>query len=231
VFELAQAGVMSMTISSDIYHEECSPRERADLLARLALAAGIDVRVNVVVPADAGSDACRSDSAGVPVERRPLKLMRLGTARTLPAEQFHWTVGPPKGYCGAVLKAQIDYDGTVYACCGPSMYSAKTSPLVLGNAEAEPLEDILERAIQDPILEVISLLGPYGLYHFLQGHPAGRELFRPRLKYAGICDLCLDITNSPDLVATIRERLRDYDAQALVAAARMWHIHGKLAGA
>ena len=228
VSELAQAGVSGMTISSDGYHEEFSPRERAVLLARLAVAAGLDVRVNVVVPADATSDdACRSDFAGLPVKGQPVQLMRLGMARTLPLEQFHWTDGPPKGPCGAVLKAEIDYDGTVYACCGPSTYSAKTSPLVLGNAEAEPLEDILERAIQDPILEVISLIGPYGLYHLLQGYPAGRAVFHERAKYFGICDLCLDITNSPALIAAIRERLHDFDARALVAAARMWHVHGK----
>lgn len=229
VSELAQAGVTGMTISSDGYHEEFSPRERAVLLARLAVAAGLDVRVNVVVPADVPSDACHSDSAGVSVKWQPIQLMRLGTARTLPAEQFHWTDGPPKGPCGAVLKAQIDCDGTVYACCGPSLYSTKPSPLILGNAEAEPLEDILERAIHDPILEIISLVGPFGLYHLLQGHPAGRELYRARMKYTGVCELCLDITNLPDLVATIRERLRDYDAQALVAAARMWHVHSKSA--
>jgi hypothetical protein len=52
-------------------------------------------------------------------------------------------------------------------------------------------------------------------------------VFHERAKYFGICDLCLDITNSPELIAVIRKRLHDFDAQALVAAARLWHVHGK----
>ena len=53
--------------------------------------------------------------------------------------------------------------------------------------------------------------------------PAG--MYRARPQYTGMCELCLDITNVPELVARVRERLCDHDAQALVAAARMWQVH------
>lgn len=227
VSELAQAGVARLTISSDAYHEEFAARERAILLARLAVAAGLEVRCNVVVPGGTRSDVYRSGFSGIPVEWQPIRLIRLGKAAALPAEQFEWTGELPKGRCEAVLKALIDYDGIVYACCGPSLHSAKNSPLVLGDAAAEPLEEILERAIHDPILEVISLLGPYGLYHLLQEHPSDRELLRPRSEYAGICELCLDLTNSTDVITSIRNRLRDHDAKVLLAAARMWSANRK----
>ena len=97
VSELARAGVAGMTISSDGYHEEFVSRDRPLLLARLAVAAGLDVRINTVVPAGAAS-APLSSSAGATWQ--PVKLMRLGTARTLPHDQFHRTDGPPKGLAG-----------------------------------------------------------------------------------------------------------------------------------
>ena len=109
------------------------------------------------------------------------------------------------------------------------MYSTESSPLVLGNAESEPLGDILARAIRDPILEVISLVGPYGLYHLVQHQCSDRNTYRARASYTGLCELCLEITNVPELVAIVRDRLCDHEAQALVAAARMWRNHNRSA--
>ena len=116
----------------------------------------------------------------------------------------------------------IEPDGTVYACCGPGHFSSSTSPLRLGNAEEEPLEDILARGCADPILEAISLIGPHGLYTLLQRDTEAAEQFQPRRRYTGICELCLDINNSPPLVAALRRRLKERDAQIMLAAARMW---------
>jgi hypothetical protein len=86
----------------------------------------------------------------------------------------------------------------------------------------EPLEAILDRAARDPILEVISLLGPYGLYQLLQKHPDGPGPFRTRPLYRGICDLCLDITDLPELVERARAGLGDPGFQRSLAAARLW---------
>jgi hypothetical protein len=91
---------------------------------------------------------------------------------------------------------------------------------VLGNAEEEPLEQILERAVHDPILEVISLLGPYGLYLLLKQSEA-RDLYQERSSYSTVCDLCLDLTNSMEIIAAVREHMTDSRAQALLTAARM----------
>jgi len=119
------------------------------------------------------------------------------------------------------MSTVIEHDGTVYACCGPSHFSANHSPLRLGNAEEEPLETILDRAVNDPILEVISLLGPYGLYILLQQSEL-KHLYIARKSYNSICDLCLDLTNLPEVVSTIRDQLlKDRSAQVLITAARL----------
>lgn len=220
VRELTDTGLDEMTISWDSYHEEFLPRDRAVLLARLAVEAGLEVAVRTVLPAEGQADGYHTAFSDLPVELEIGRVIRLGQAQSLPKEVFRWTDEPPKGVCRLVFKPVIEHDGTVYACCGPSLFSQKTSPLVLGNAEKEPLEDILERAAGNPLLEVISRLGPYGLYLLLRDHPLGQKRFKARSRYTGICDLCLDITNSPGLVEAILERLQAPEVQALFAAGR-----------
>lgn len=220
VEELAAAGLDKMMISWDSYHEEFLERERPLMLARSALEAGLAVTIRTVRSAGEDPGGRQAAFRDLPVEFEVGRILKLGFARNLPDEEFSWCDSPPKGACGLVLSPVIEPDGWVYACCGPSLGSRKSSPLVLGNAEAEPLGDILERAARDPILEVISLLGPYGLSLLLKDHPAGSNLSKARDRYSGICDLCLDITDSPDSVAAIRERIGEPDFQALLAAKR-----------
>ncbi len=219
---LQAAGVGSLVVSWDGYHEELAPRENALTVVRLACEIGLRVTVRTITRGDGAREEYHAPFAAFPIRFEAGTIVPLGQAAGLPAEHFPASAGPPKGVCGVVTLPVIEPDGTVYACCGPGHFSASTSPLRLGNAEQEPLEDILARGCADPILEAISLIGPRGLYTLLQGDTAAARRFQPRRTYAGICELCLDINNSPPLVAALRRRLEEPDAQMTLAAARMW---------
>lgn len=217
VGELVEAGLEEMLVSWDAYHEEFQPREKAVMLARLAAEAGIEVSVRTILTAEGQADGYHTAFLGLPVELEIGRVIRVGEAVSLAEEDYAWDETLPKGSCPLVFRPLIDHDGTVYACCGPSLKSPPSSPLVLGNAESEPLEEILERAAADALLDVISRLGPYGLYLLIKDHPTAGELFSARSRYSGICDLCLDINNSPGLVAAVRERLKEPKVQAFLA--------------
>lgn len=219
---LANAGLHHVCISWDQYHEEFSSRERPLMLARLALEAGLNVAVRVVTLTDAQKEQYHAMFDGLPVFLQAQAPVKLGRAAWLQTEHFNFVDEPPVGVCAILLTPAIEPDGTVYACCGPAHYSGKSSPLRLGNASIEPLEDILARAVQDPFLEVILNTGPYGLYQLLKEHPVGLARFKARPTYTGICELCQDITNDPELVSAVRERLSDGDAQRLLAVSRLW---------
>jgi hypothetical protein len=222
VRELAAAGVGRLAISWDAYHGAFAPRERALILAREACEAGIAVEVRTVLPAGRDLEEFHAPFRHLPVRLESTAPLKLGTARALPDDAFRWTTEPPKGFCTVVLRPVIEPDGAVYACCGPAHFSPRPSPLVLGNAEETPLDEILARAVRDPLLEAISLIGPGGLYRLLAG-PADRGAApRPRDRYSGVCDLCLDLNGSAETVAALRRRLEASDAQILLAAARMW---------
>lgn len=220
--ELQAAGVAGLVVSWDGYHEEFAPRENALTVVRLACEIGLRVALRTITRGDGEREEFHAPFAAFPIRFEAITVARLGNATGLSAEHFPSLDGLPKGVCGVVTSPVIEPDGTVYACCGPGHFSSSTSPLRLGNAEEEPLEDILARGCADPILEAISLIGPYGLYTLLQGGTEAARRFQPRRTYTGICELCLDLNNSPPLVAALRRRLEENDAQMMLAAARMW---------
>lgn len=217
VRRLADAGLKRMTISWDEFHAEQTPVENALELARAAKSESIEVRLNVAVAKEAEATRLAADLAPLGVEVTALPLLRLGSAVELPPHRFQRLVTPPAGACRVVLKPLVDVDGTVYACSGPSLHSRRPSPLVLGDANAEPLADVLERARHDPLLEAISLVGPGGLYRLLEEDaPPARDA------YFGVCELCLQITDLPEVVAALRRRLSRAEAKRLLTAARLW---------
>jgi hypothetical protein len=109
----------------------------------------------------------------------------------------------------------------VYACCGPSRSSRRSSPLVLGNVLGESLSAILDRGRRDPVLEALNRVGPYGVHQLLLRDPRLAGALRQRPAYTGMCELCLDLCNSPQAIEALRARLTEQDALALVGAARL----------
>jgi len=218
----ATAGLSTLSISWDQYHEVYCSSDRPVLLARVAIEAGLEVIVRSVIPANSATVDYHRQFAGLPVKLEQQGIVKLGRASALPRSHFTITNDLPGGPCHIVYSPVIEPDGNVYACCGPSHFAKESSPLLLGNAKTEPLADILNRGLKDPILEIIHNIGPIGLYQLLKDHPASGNSFKPRLAYTHACELCLDITNNPQLITAIRERLNDREAQRLVAISRLW---------
>lgn len=219
---MVEAGLDDLCISWDQYHEVFSLRARAVMLARIAIRAGLNVKFRGVNSANRSSEEDHEIFAGLPVEFQTNQIIPSGRAASLPESHFIFADEPPRGSCGVVYSPIVEPDGKVYACSGPSPYCQKPSPLFLGDASSERLADILARGLSDPILEIIYNLGPYGLYHVLMNHPMGRELFKKRSNYAGICDLCLDINGDPELVRILRETFDGKDAKRLLLASALW---------
>ncbi|HYP09817.1 MAG TPA: radical SAM/SPASM domain-containing protein, partial [Bryobacteraceae bacterium] len=222
ISRLRDAGLDKLCVSADRYHEVYSPPERAHLLIDIARRAGIDVIVRGVIAANQNSCQEKARFAPGDVVYDPVPLVRLGAARSLPEEHFQYTERPPSGRCKVALSPVVEPDGNVFACCGPSRYARKSSPLALGNINHESLDTILSRGAQDPILKALTLIGPYGLLELLEKHPATEQLVPMRRGYTGMCELCLDMTDSLEVVAALRARLTQTDAQALLAAAELW---------
>ena len=218
---LKAAGIQKIAISWDSYHEEFSPRENAALLASLVNEYGIELIIRGVAPATQPRPFPTEALGGLPAEFR--SLVQLGSAKSLPENHFFKMAEPLFGTCGVVLSPAIEPDGQVYACCGPSRFSQAGSPLILGNTNEESLDAILYRGARDPLLRALLLVGPRGLYDLLKATPEYRAVFKHRAAYNSICDVCLDMTDVPEIVAALRARLTETDGRALLIAAEMKH--------
>ena len=220
---LQAAGLNVLYISWDDYHEEFSPQENALLLAGIAQEIGLPVRIRGVMSRSGPNPRIEQKLISINIDYQKINVVRLGHAETLPEEQFTFMELPSPGGCGTVLQPVVEPDGTVYTCCGPSRSSQRTSPLVLGNTFEEDLDTILDRAIRDPLLEAINTIGPYGLFHLIQDTPSLRHLLPARPRYTGVCELCLDINNVPEIVQGLRERIAGRDIQTMLAAAHLFN--------
>jgi hypothetical protein len=204
---LQRAGLGSMSVSVDRYHDEFQGPTPALLIARAAEEAGLPVRISLVVPT--GED--RLGPLVAPFEglrRTRLRfygLEAVGRARSLPADTM---AGAVDGFCSACAVPAVTDDGRLTACNGPAYFAPASSPLIVGSLRTESLPSLLERHRQDPILDTIRTFGPSRLRDELLLVP-GFERFPFRARYLGICDLCLHVTSDPGAVAALRGRLED----------------------
>lgn len=204
---LAQAGLGLMVISWDPFHEPFVRRETAVRVARCAARLGLRPRIRSAFRAfDTPETRARyfSDFAPYAEKHEASEVVPVGRAAGLPEESFEWSSDPPRGFCPSVVLPVVGWDGTVYACCGPSLDAKPGSPLILGNALEEPLERILERGRGDPVLHAIHAIGPRVMAELIEreGDPSSE-------RFSGICQLCLMLTNDPSLVVRLREKLAE----------------------
>jgi hypothetical protein len=204
---LRRAGLGSLAVSVDRYHDEFQGPTPALLIARAAEEAGLPVRISLVAPA--GEDGLAPLVAPFEGLRRTrlrfYGLQAVGRARGLPADAM---AGAVDGFCAACSVPAVTDDGRLTACNGPAYFAPGSSPLIVGSLRTESLGTLLERHRSDTILETIRTFGPARLRDELRALP-GFERFPFRARYLGICDLCLHVTSDAAAVAALRRRLDD----------------------
>lgn len=205
-------GITHLVLSTDSYHAEFLPVQRLITAARACLDSGRLVDICVVTPFarhDGFAEALEQllAEADLHGQVRP-HLAALGpTGRDTPIDDDQlapWQDVPPRGPCYLLNRPTVLENRAVVACCNTPM-AQDCSPLILGNADEEPLRAILDRAAQDPLLRAIRILGPAFLLDILGTE--GRQILRQRYRQGDICTLCTDIMRSAELVSLLRQRL------------------------
>jgi len=207
-----RAGLGSLVISYDRYHAEFMGPGPVRHISEAADEAGVMMRVSLVRGTDEAELGQLVDKLkDMPATRlRVYDLQPVGRARTLPLTLHRAEV---EGFCTACAFPAVSDDGRVMACNGPAYFEKEDSPLVLGSLRQHSMAELIHRHRTDPILDTIRTAGPGGLRDELH-HIPGFENFPFKPAYAGICDLCYDITRSPEAVKALRERLSEPAATA-----------------
>ncbi|TFE66985.1 radical SAM protein [Methylacidiphilum caldifontis] len=223
-FEVIQqvhaAGLDRLCISWDQYHMAFKNEWKLKAVAQSAWNFKIPLTIRTVVTPFSSGQSLLPDLGEIQYQLEKIPLIKLGRAESIPEENFFWEQTPPQGICGVVLAPVVEYDGRVFACCGPSHYAPEHSPLFLGDARKKPLNEILKEGREDPILEMIALAGPFGLYKILKDHFPG-VLVPERERYSSICDSCIDILRDQRLVEKLRTYFSCSEGKSLLLALRM----------
>ena len=219
---LQQAGLDEVNVSVDDYHQEYIPMERVRHVfdAAMALEYTSVVLANSAGPKsritpewlleEFGNPdmAIQKDSCGEEMFYRQelgktqvliniSQLKRLGRGATeLSAEELRSGDDTPEnlldGGCPHALRSvALSPNNHYLACCGAEI---EGNPILdYGDLDERPLEEVLDRADNDLISNMIAVHGPYRIKEALERFCPDDLEFQPT--YASMCELCFDLVS------------------------------------
>lgn len=193
--ELSKSGLDIICFSLDDFHQDYIPLDWG--LAALAACREVGLRFAIKctvtrrtrrlpqVLGDLGNLLLDAD-----VMVQELACMPVGRAADrIPQDEWLFQEGIPRGPCPGMVLLSIIPDGTTFPCCGTGW----TQRLVVGNAVAEPVADLMHKAKNEALFVALRDKGPaFFVPYFAQ---AGCPL--PQEGYVNSCHLCMTVLDHP----------------------------------
>jgi len=217
-----------LAFSTDVYHQESIPFERVK--NAILAAKECNIPYNIAVCTENENDTvykeilCKLEeitekdniktSITFPVGRA---LKKLGTFKYKTSEI------PPVSACTACSSPIIFPDGRVIACIGPLIDLSTSHPLVLGNLRINTLNEILDNAESNPILQTIRIWGPRKLVSLIK--EAGLHQYLPqRYIEESVCDACYNLMSNSKIIEFLNQLANDYEFKRKIAYARLYYL-------
>ena len=218
-----------LSISTDVYHQEYVPFERAKNAIRAAQECGIPYYVSIVTE-DRNSAEYQQVSSQL-LELTPPETLRtgitfpVGRAAQMESQlRYRLSDEPPKEACQAASSPCIFPDGRVYGCIGPLIGFEHQHPLLLGNLRESSLADILDRAETNVVLHALRLWGPRRLISMLQ--ESGLSAHVPASYVEGsVCNACYQLLSDPVVREWLSRLEQDTDFRRKVAYGRLYYLN------
>lgn len=212
--DLAKRGMMSVQMSVSKFHQEQLAIDYVVRAIRSCKKFGVLVIVRpIVIKSHGAADILQNIPTDVleGVKIASSKCQAVGRAREQVSEEDLFHEDLRYTGCHQSLNLTIRQDGSVYPCCAGSDI---TDSLCLGNADEEPLADIITRAELDPLLNILVFQGTRYLSEILRDYK-GIDFTKKR--YGGICELCNDMFLDNNIAREVRlavmEHLRKKEAE------------------
>ncbi|MES2979607.1 MAG: radical SAM protein [Pseudomonadota bacterium] len=218
-------GITKIGISTDRFHREFVSPEYVRHVVHACVELGKTVLVRVSYLQDAAGELTETRaSLGASlrhldtVEAQPV--MALGRARKLiPLTQlFEMPEDALAEPCRVADTPVVAPDGSVFACCGPSMQMSRDSPLYLGDLRTTRLADIQADAEANTALNFIRAIGPKALLRKIAAEGVHVEVGQ---QARHICELCTTAFASAAARQAVRELVARDSVQNEVARARL----------
>lgn len=198
--EFRQRGLASVVFSTDRFHQEFIPIHHVVNALKACRELGIPSSV-IVCYLEQDPSLLKTVAVLHPYTSR-IHLQAVapaGRGAGLRRDQMaRWPLSRAAAPCHGATPA-VAPDGRVTLCCAPPMYMpvdiAQVSPLVLGWIDREPLSQIVLRAQENPLLQLLVAEGVGAILARIEELRPG--LFQPRPEgYFGSCDLCMQVLGS-----------------------------------
>lgn len=179
-FSLAQAidmcidfqshGIDQIEISTDIYHQKYIPMDYIKNIIQAADQIGLAYKVIMCIDSDIKNILESNHFRKLVTITKGIEniviqhVANYGKAKMNQLNTNLLCDDFAKQKCRQIMNPCIDYDGNVFACCGPHLTLKDTSPFYFGNIKMEPIGQIIDRIVTDKRLQEIMHLGPFIYY-------------------------------------------------------------------
>lgn len=213
-----------LTLSTDRFHQKYISLDKFRNAVSAARQLSIPFNVAVCADSEADLEVARGQLKGL-VESEQIRLViNLPAGRRAAPPRSSVLPEPDRagGPCTGADFPVVFPDGRVIACMGVVNGLPLGHPLLLGNVNQTPLQDLLRAAEDNVFVHAMRALGPTGILGGLRGKPAAR--LPPGYEAHGRCALCYAMAGRPDLLDKIRRCLAQDELLERTAYARLYFL-------
>jgi len=222
-------GIKMISYSADIYHQKSIPLQRVKNAINAAKKCDLPYYISVTTE--------NKNDEGYKQIIRELKEStnedKIVTVTTFPAGRALKNLGkidyetseePPVYSCTSASSPIIFPDGKVTACIGPVIDLHSCHPLSLGDLHQNSLQEILDGAEINPVLQAIRIWGPRKLISMIK-EKGPKELLPMSYVKDSICIACYNLLSNQEITDYLAELNKDAKFKQKVAWARAYYLH------
>jgi len=187
VSKLKMAGLTSIVLSTDAFHQPFIPIEKVINAAHAAHSIGLSHMVGMISSGDISENRVIIDklnNAGICFSTYPIN--PFGAAANIQYAETSYIDIDQLNDCDEVSFTFLP-DNNVIACCSYIVNMNNTSPLYLGNLKINTIEKMYQRYITD---KIITSIGENGIKYIMKNQTQNKKQLNR--KYRSICEVCLE---------------------------------------
>ncbi|WNZ29441.1 MAG: radical SAM protein [Candidatus Bathyarchaeota archaeon] len=219
--------IKMLAISADAYHQKEIPFERVQNAVHAAKK--LDIPFQIAVCTENHDDpeykkiVQKLEEITDSEKIKTAITFPVGRAQKLNKNNYSTSKVPPVSACSAGSSPIIFPNGNIIGCIGPVINIKTHHPLLLGNLNKKPLEEILNLSEKNPIYHAIRIWGPQKLISMANEAGLSKHLPTEYVENS-ICHACYNLLSNDKIRSFLGTLANDFVFQRKVAYARLYYL-------